>query len=185
LGELARKLTAAGVVQATVVNQALQLEAVLANAAFTLSAFGSDANVSGLVMQGDYVLVLPSRPSGPYTLSSATGSLTVVNLPTTAGETITLGANKSLVVVSPINVGSNGSVTLTAGSGLTLGGKLTAGRLNATAGSDLSMSTQVGVMNLTLTTASGASPSNLTINQVLFATVTPNANLNRTDVVVI
>ncbi len=165
LGELARKLTAAGVVRATVVGQALQLEAVLANASFTLSAFGSDANVSGLVMQGDYVLVLPSRPSGPYSLSSATGSLTVVNLPTTAGETITLGANNSLVVVSPINVGTNGSVTLTAGSGLTLGGKLTAGRLNATAGSDLNMSSQVGVMNLALSTASGASPSNLTLNQ--------------------
>jgi hypothetical protein len=182
LGELARKLNAAGVVTATVLVDVINLEAVAANVAFTLSAFGADGNVTSLSIPGDYVLVLPSRPAGSYSLSSAGGSLTVVNLPTNTGETITLGAAKSLVVVSPITVGADGgAVTLTAGAGLTLGGKLTAGQLNATAGADLSMSTQVGVMNITLHTASGATPSNLTINQAADGPAVANLTINALD----
>ena len=181
LGALASKLTATGVVTASVSGSAINLQAVALNTAFRLSAYASDAGVTSLTQLGDYVLVLPIRPAGPYSLGAA-GSLTVVNLPTLPGETINLSAGNSLVVVSPIAVGtgtSGGAVTLSAGNSLTLGGKLTAGALTATASGDLSMKTEVGVMNITLNTLSGAtSPSNLTIEQDAAGSAVAALNIN-------
>jgi hypothetical protein len=71
----------------------------------------------------------------------------VVNLPTFAGDVVSLSAGNDLVVVSPLSVGS-GTVTLTAGKGLTLGEPVTASVLTLTAGTagqkdDVSIQTAV------------------------------------------
>ncbi|MDZ4127593.1 MAG: hypothetical protein U1E02_26020, partial [Hydrogenophaga sp.] len=164
LGEFKRQLDVAGVVSAVVNGQGIDITAVVANTPFTLSSYGTDTTRTAFEIPGDFVLVIPDRPVGPYDLKSTGGSLTVVNLPAHAGEDIRLGAAQSLVVVSDLNVGSGGSVTLNAGKGITLGGELIAGQLNVSAGSDLSLTTQVGAMNIALTN-SGGKVSNLTIEQ--------------------
>jgi len=53
-------------------------------------------------------------------------------------------------VVTPINVGASGTVTLSATEGVTLGGKVTAGTLTVTAGDDLTITSEVGTLQVTM-----------------------------------
>ncbi|MFA7060380.1 MAG: hypothetical protein WC156_06130, partial [Pedobacter sp.] len=147
----------AGATTATITDTAsggLTLTADTANTPFTFSAMAINRSAaSSLTFTGDKVLVLPDRSVAGVFGASATGTLTVVNLPTFAGDVITLTAGKDLVVVSPIGKVDQvcSLVALTAGEGLTLGDKVTANTLNLTAKNDVSINTAVQnlVVNMT------------------------------------
>ena len=106
------------------------------------------------------VVIIPNRPNPDNASFIAGGNLTVVRLPTNDAERITLKAGNfgvanavpvgSLVVVSALDVGATGILTLSAGKTMTLGGKVEAGTLNVSAGDDLTLVTEVGLMNVEL-----------------------------------
>ena len=124
----------------------LTLTAKFKDTPFSVSASGDDASTD-LPQSGDYVLIVPERGTGSFS-TSATGSLTVVTLPTHDNESISLRADKALVVVSALDVGNTGgTVTLTAGTTMTLGGQVTATTLNVTAGGDLTLTSLVNSLH--------------------------------------
>ena len=117
----------------------------------------------------DYILIVPTDGTGtaPATLT-ATGTLSIVSLPAyTTGSVVSLsagtGLTNDLVIVSDITAAGQ-TVNLTAGGGITLGGKVTAGSLVVSAGtasgSDLTLKTDVDNLSVTM---SGA--GNLVVQQ--------------------
>jgi hypothetical protein len=124
---------------------------VSGNALDTTSGTPTNPNV----ITGSKVVIVPDRDPGSYGMK-VTGSLTVVNLPTNDGETINLIAGDGvgvgdLVVVSPLDVGDTGTVILSADGGVTLGGKVTAGSLEVSSGKNLTITSEVGTMEVTMT----------------------------------
>ncbi|MCA2996159.1 hypothetical protein, partial [Gemmatimonas sp.] len=167
-----KTLVDAGPVTATIMGNVLRLTADAPNTAFTATgsgippaSAGSSINVPG---PDGYVLILPdnARPAaGTYSVT-AESSLSVVKLPTYAGDVLTLragyGSNgvavaqpASLVVVSDLQ---GASVTLAATASLTLGGFVTAQNLSVTAGDDLTLKTRVDNLSVSFT-----QPGDLTI----------------------
>jgi hypothetical protein len=148
MATLAAKVTAGGVVVATpVTGGTMQLTAVADNTAFTLRAQAEDTGISSgssvLKPQGDYVLILPDRSPGSIGVV-ATGSLSVVALPTKDGETIRLGSDTGgLVVVSDLDVGSGTIYLDAAQGGIALGGAVTAGVLDVSSRDELTLTTEV------------------------------------------
>ena len=204
LAALEFKLEATGLVNVTRNdgNQTLTMTATQANTAFSASSGKLDTGVgtptNPLAVPGDYVLIIPDRTPGSFGLA-ANDSLTIVSLPTTpnAGELINLvaGSNDSgpndtsdLVIVSPVNVGRNGSggvtnggaVQLAASGGVTLGGTVTAENLSVSVGGDLSLTTDVGTMAIVMTR-----PGDLTVVQTGALNLTSLQVLGGGDVAIV
>jgi hypothetical protein len=174
--------------------QSLTLTATAANTAFTASAAKRDTGLGSpsnpLPVAGDYVVIIPDRTAGDFGMAAA-DSLTIVALPTNRGELINLRAgaddtpsgDSDLVVVSPINVGrgsGGGSVELRASGGVTLGGQVTAESLVVHVGGDLSLTTDVGAMAISMTRA-----GDLTVVQAGALNLTSLAILGEGDVTIV
>ena len=136
----------------------LTLTGKAANTAFSVTATGRDENPNlVLALEEDSVLIVPDRTAGSFSVTTE-GNLTVVNLPTFAGESISLQADDNLVVVTALNLGRStpdnpsggGELRLSAGAAITLGGRVTAETLTVSAGDDLTITSSIGNLYVTM-----------------------------------
>lgn len=134
------------------------------------------ANDSPISVTGSGVVIIPKDATTPPPTISASDSLSIVSLPTyTAGSTASLSAgtdaSDDLVVVSDINIGSTGTMNLSAGGNITLGGTVTAGTLNVAAGTDTGedLALKTKVSNLAIDMNNGG---NLVVQQEGNITIT-------------
>ncbi|MBV5302876.1 MAG: hypothetical protein JZU70_01540, partial [Chlorobium sp.] len=148
------------IVDALNVGNTLQLTALADNTSFIVTATAEDNSVgtpsNPIPFTGNYVLVLTGRNPGDIGLK-ATENLTVVRLDTYTSELINLSAGKALVVVDALNVGTDdstgGKVQLTAGEGLTLGGKITAKTLEIAAKDNVTVTSEVKNLSIAMSGA--------------------------------
>lgn len=160
---------------AAVSGTSVEITADNANTAISLNATATHADAAAQKLQfnGDKVVILNERPAGYYG-ANATGSLTVVKLPTQADDTIDLSStNGDLTIVSELDLGNTGTGAATlaaANGGITLGSLLTADQATLTSEKALSLRTDVNTLTATVSGSGQAfelqqtTATNLTIN---------------------
>ncbi|MCH8489841.1 MAG: hypothetical protein LAT81_07935, partial [Oceanicaulis sp.] len=166
LSRLATTIEAGGLMTASASGATLTLTAVQANQVYNVRAQAEDTSITSgegtLRTDGDYVVITPDREPGNFRVVAG-GNLSVVSLPVYAGtddrpgDNIRLGAGGVLeygdvVVVSELDVGDDGSVTLTAPKGgIAVGGTITAQSLSVTSRDDLTLTTAVTNLDISMT----------------------------------
>ncbi|HEY9109093.1 MAG TPA: hypothetical protein VIN58_20625, partial [Roseateles sp.] len=154
IGELVRQINLGSAVHASATGvSSLDLLATHTNTPFSVGATVRQGDAySNLSYTDDGVVIIPARTVAGDMRISAGGDLFIVRLPVdrTLNPKIDLTAGGSVVLVDEFDLGTTGTLTVTAADSITLGDLVTAGTLTASAHNDLSVKTKVSDMKITL-----------------------------------
>ncbi|MBT7863645.1 MAG: hypothetical protein HN712_25235, partial [Gemmatimonadetes bacterium] len=118
-------------------------------------------------VDGNYVLNAPNHTG--HVSMTVTGNLKVVALGLSPGRFVKLTVGGTLTILPTLDVGASGKMILSAGTGITASGSLTAGSLRLT-GAGISVVGSVTANSLTVTSTAGiAVGGSMTANAILLS----------------